>query len=41
MKNVTRIGIILGISIAFFIAEITAGIRTKSLALLADAVRQP
>ncbi|EDR02833.1 CDF-like metal transporter [Laccaria bicolor S238N-H82] len=37
MKNVTRIGIILGISIAFFIAEITAGIRTKSLALLADA----
>ncbi|TFK39825.1 cation efflux protein [Crucibulum laeve] len=37
MKNTTRIGIVLGISIAFFIAEIAVGFRTRSLALIADA----
>ncbi|KXN87431.1 Zinc/cadmium resistance protein [Leucoagaricus sp. SymC.cos] len=61
MKNTTRIGIVLGISFAFFCAEITGepssvwtrplrsssslpgilvGFKTKSLALIADAVRQ-
>lgn len=57
MKNTTRIGIVLGISIAFFLVEIagtetchsgvyhhpsafdTVGFRTRSLALIADAVR--
>ncbi|KAF8630132.1 hypothetical protein AX15_003088 [Amanita polypyramis BW_CC] len=37
MKNTTRIGIVLGISIAFFAAEIAVGFRTRSLALIADA----
>ncbi|RDB23514.1 Zinc/cadmium resistance protein [Hypsizygus marmoreus] len=37
MKNTTRIGIVLCISFAFFIAEIIVGFRTKSLALIADA----
>ncbi|KAF9466109.1 CDF zinc transporter [Collybia nuda] len=37
MKNTTRIGIVLCISIAFFLAEIIIGFRTKSLALIADA----
>ncbi|KAF8347863.1 CDF zinc transporter [Amanita rubescens] len=37
MKNTTRIGIVLIISIGFFIAEISVGFRTKSLALIADA----
>ncbi|KAF8634573.1 hypothetical protein AX17_004163 [Amanita inopinata Kibby_2008] len=37
MKNTTRIGIVLAISIAFFAAEIAVGFRTKSLALTADA----
>lgn len=37
MKNTTRIGIVLVISFAFFIAEIAVGFRTKSLALIADA----
>ncbi|KAF8892244.1 CDF zinc transporter [Infundibulicybe gibba] len=40
MKNTTRIGIVLGISMSFFIAEIagkSVGFRTKSLALIADA----
>lgn len=58
MKNTTRIGVVLVISVAFFIAEIAGvcvsyerlnqadtvtlfivGFRTKSLALIADAVR--
>ncbi|KAF8737215.1 hypothetical protein AX14_013251 [Amanita brunnescens Koide BX004] len=37
MKNTTRIGIVLIISIAFFAAEIAVGFRTRSLALIADA----
>lgn len=61
MKNTTRIGIVLCISVAFFLAEIigafcpiallvsdylrciinVVGFRTKSLALIADAVRTP
>ena len=57
MKNTTRIGVVLSISLAFFIAEVTGksrllltldvqltlyipvGFKTKSLALIADAVR--
>lgn len=63
MKNTTRLGIVLGISISFFAAEVTStsthpepssghwgiyrliwfptlvGFKTKSLALIADAVR--
>ena len=57
MKNTTRIAIVLSISLAYFLAEITGkssllltldirltldipvGFRTKSLALIADAVR--
>ncbi|KAF8075090.1 CDF-like metal transporter [Lyophyllum atratum] len=38
MKNTTRIGVVLCISFAFFLAEITIGFRTRSLALIADAV---
>jgi len=37
MKNTTKIGIVLGISFAFFVVEIAVGFRTKSLALIADA----
>ncbi|GLB41698.1 putative cation efflux family protein [Lyophyllum shimeji] len=37
MKNTTRIGVVLCISFAFFLAEIIIGFRTKSLALIADA----
>jgi zinc transporter 1 len=37
MKNTTRIGIVLAISLAFFGAEIAVGFKTKSLALIADA----
>ncbi|EAU90495.1 hypothetical protein CC1G_00879 [Coprinopsis cinerea okayama7 len=37
MKNTTRIGIVLAVSVAFFIVEIIVGFRTKSLALIADA----
>ncbi|KAF8967604.1 CDF zinc transporter [Flammula alnicola] len=39
MKNTTKIGIVLAISVAFFGAEIAVGFKTKSLALIADAVR--
>uniref|UniRef100_D8Q1J1 Cation efflux protein n=1 Tax=Schizophyllum commune (strain H4-8 / FGSC 9210) TaxID=578458 RepID=D8Q1J1_SCHCM len=37
MKNTTRLGVVLCISLLFFIAEIAVGFRTKSLALIADA----
>ncbi|KIM44700.1 hypothetical protein M413DRAFT_442658 [Hebeloma cylindrosporum] len=37
MKNTTKIGVVLAISIAFFAAEIAIGFKTKSLALIADA----
>ncbi|KDR80704.1 hypothetical protein GALMADRAFT_61060 [Galerina marginata CBS 339.88] len=37
MKNTTRLGLVLAISIAFFSAEIAFGFKTKSLALIADA----
>lgn len=37
MKKTTKLGIVLGISFAFFIAEIAVAFRTKSLALIADA----
>ncbi|KAF8202282.1 CDF zinc transporter [Pholiota molesta] len=37
MKNTTKLGIVLAISIAFFGAEIAVGFKTKSLALIADA----
>ncbi|KIJ53410.1 hypothetical protein M422DRAFT_64803 [Sphaerobolus stellatus SS14] len=37
MKNTTKIGVVLGISMAFFVAEIAVGFRTRSLALIADA----
>jgi len=37
MQNTTRLGLVLGISIAFFLVEIAVGFRTKSLALIADA----
>ncbi|KAM6497119.1 CDF zinc transporter [Amanita muscaria] len=37
MKNTTRVGVILAISIAFFVTEISVGFYTKSLALIADA----
>lgn len=37
MKNTTRIGIVLLVSLAFFFVEIVIGFRTKSLALVADA----
>ncbi|KAF8159476.1 CDF zinc transporter [Crassisporium funariophilum] len=37
MKNTTRIGVVLAISVAFFAAEIAVGFRTRSLALIADA----
>ncbi|KAF5316208.1 hypothetical protein D9619_006417 [Psilocybe cf. subviscida] len=37
MKNTTRLGIVLGISISFFAAEVAIGFKTKSLALIADA----
>ncbi|KAJ3510496.1 hypothetical protein NLJ89_g4634 [Agrocybe chaxingu] len=37
MKNTTRIGVVLLISLAFFAAEIAIGFKTKSLALIADA----
>ncbi|PPQ64225.1 hypothetical protein CVT24_008601 [Panaeolus cyanescens] len=37
MKNTTKIGIVLAISIGFFAAEIAVGFKTKSLALIADA----
>jgi zinc transporter 1 len=47
MKNTTKLGVVLTISIAFFAAEIAStlrafnvvGFKTKSLALIADAVR--
>jgi len=35
--NTTRIGIVLLISLTFFVAEITVGFKTRSLALIADA----
>ncbi|KAF5355194.1 hypothetical protein D9756_005670 [Leucocoprinus leucothites] len=38
MKNTTRIGIVLGITLAFFIVELTVGFKTQSLALIADAL---
>ncbi|EKM81729.1 hypothetical protein AGABI1DRAFT_70131 [Agaricus bisporus var. burnettii JB137-S8] len=38
MKNTTKIGFVLVISLAFFCAEIAVGFRTKSLALIADAL---
>ncbi|KAL1747821.1 cation efflux protein [Schizophyllum fasciatum] len=37
MKNTTRLGVVLCISLLFFVAEIAVGFRTKSLALIADA----
>lgn len=37
MKNTTRIGIVLVITLAFFSVEIIVGFKTKSLALIADA----
>lgn len=37
MKNTTKIGVVLVISVAFFSAEIAIGFKTKSLALIADA----
>ncbi|KJA28049.1 hypothetical protein HYPSUDRAFT_178199 [Hypholoma sublateritium FD-334 SS-4] len=37
MKNTTKIGVVLAISIAFFGAEIAIGFKTKSLAVIADA----
>ncbi|TFK29694.1 CDF zinc transporter [Coprinopsis marcescibilis] len=37
MKNTTRIGVVLAVSVVFFIVEIIVGFRTKSLALIADA----
>lgn len=37
MKNTVRIGTVLCISLIFFVAEIIIGLRTKSLALIADA----
>ncbi|KAF4611240.1 hypothetical protein D9613_006991 [Agrocybe pediades] len=37
MKNTTRLGVVLIVSILFFTAEIVVGFRTKSLALIADA----
>ncbi|CAK5283153.1 unnamed protein product [Mycena citricolor] len=37
MKSTTKLAFVLGVSIAFFVAEIAIGFRTKSLALIADA----
>ncbi|KAJ7224163.1 cation efflux protein [Mycena pura] len=37
MKPSTRLALVLGIAICFFIAEIAIGFRSKSLALIADA----
>ncbi|KAJ7130619.1 CDF zinc transporter [Mycena epipterygia] len=37
MKTTTRLALVLGIAISFFVAEIAIGFRTKSLALIADA----
>ncbi|KAK7025226.1 cation efflux protein [Favolaschia claudopus] len=37
MVTTTRLALVLGIAIAFFVAEIAVGFRTKSLALIADA----
>ncbi|KAJ7281446.1 CDF zinc transporter [Mycena rebaudengoi] len=37
MKTTTRLALVLGISISFFLAEIALGFRTKSLAVIADA----
>ncbi|THU96526.1 cation efflux protein [Dendrothele bispora CBS 962.96] len=37
MQVTTRLGIVLGISLVFFGAEIAVGFKTKSLALIADA----
>lgn len=37
MKRKTRIGIVLCISVVFFLAEVTVGVRNRSLALIADA----
>jgi len=37
MKNTTKIGIVLTISIVFFVSEISVGFHTRSLALIADA----
>ncbi|KAF7356515.1 Zinc/cadmium resistance protein [Mycena venus] len=37
MKTTTRLALVLGIAMSFFVAEIAIGFRTKSLALIADA----
>ncbi|KAJ7696573.1 CDF zinc transporter [Mycena rosella] len=37
MKTTTKLAFVLGVAIAFFVAEIAIGFRTKSLALIADA----
>ncbi|KAJ7591650.1 putative CDF zinc transporter [Mycena floridula] len=37
LKTTTRLALVLGIAISFFLAEIAVGFRTKSLALIADA----
>ncbi|KAF9067654.1 putative CDF zinc transporter [Rhodocollybia butyracea] len=39
MKSTHRLAFVLAISSSFFIAEISVGFRTKSIALIADAVR--
>ncbi|KAJ7623162.1 CDF-like metal transporter [Roridomyces roridus] len=37
MRTTTRLAIVLGVAISFFVAEIAIGFRTKSVALIADA----
>ncbi|KAJ7446704.1 CDF zinc transporter [Mycena latifolia] len=37
MRTTTRLALVLAIAVAFFVAEIAIGFRTKSLALIADA----
>ncbi|KAJ7642744.1 CDF-like metal transporter [Mycena polygramma] len=39
MKTTTRLAFVLGIATSFFVAEIAIGFRTKSLALIADALQ--